>query len=159
MAIMAVLSTILITANRSSNGQIALSTSQATVAGVLNRAKSMALAKWDKNQDPANSACGFGVHLDLANNSFTLFQDLPTASGTSCNSIDPPHDYSYVSGKGEEVQILNLDARIEFVGVTPDIVFVAPYLKSSGGIITLREKSTGQTAQIEVTTGGSITAI
>jgi prepilin-type N-terminal cleavage/methylation domain-containing protein len=157
MAIMAVLSTILITGNRSSNDQIALSTGQATVAGVLNQAKSMTLAKWDKNQDPTQSACGFGVHFNLSDNSLILFQDLPTISGgTLCN--DPNHDYSYVAGQGEEIQTLNLNGRIEFASPAPDIVFIAPYLKTVGaGSVFLRIKGAVQTVEINVTSGGSVT--
>jgi type II secretory pathway pseudopilin PulG len=153
MAIMAILSVSLITGTRSSNDQVALSTSQATVAGILNRAKSLALAKWNSGQ----SSCGFGVNFDLAGNAAILFQDIPP-SGVSCEDSD----HLYAPGRGEEVQTFQIDSRLELLnGDTTSVVFLAPYLKTIGaGTITLKIKGTaGKTAAVQVTEGGSITIL
>jgi len=154
MAIMAILSVTLLAGTRSANDQVALSTSQATVAGILNRAKSLALTKWNSGQ---SSNCGFGVSFDLAGNTAILFQDLPP-SGVSCGSSD----HLYVTGAGEEVQTLKIDSRLELLsGDTTNVVFLAPYLKTIGaGTITLRIKgTTDKTAAVQVTEGGSVTTL
>ena len=159
ISVMMIISAMLLGSARSNQTQIVLYTSQATVVGVLNKAKSLALAKWDPNKNPALSACGFGVHFDVRNNLFILYQDSPTVS-VACDNMG--HDYGYVSGEDKEIQIITLDSRIEFAGSPADIVFIAPYLKTNLNTketITLKVKDGIQTARAEVTPGGGITSL
>ncbi|TSA46388.1 type II secretion system protein [bacterium] len=147
VSIMVIVSTMLLTSAKSNQSQIALSTGQAVISGTLNKAKSMALAKWNPSGNEANSACGFGVHFDVSANTLVLFQDLPT-----CNNPYAPN---------EAVQTINLDPRVEFSGSQADIVFSAPYLNTSGArTITLKMKNNPtQMKSVQVTEGGSITSL
>lgn len=149
VSVMVIISTMLLSSTKSNQSQIALSTGQAIIVGTLNRAKSMALAKWDPSKSKI-SACGFGVHFDVIANTLTLFQDLP-----SC-------DNTYASN--EAVQTINLDPKIALDGAQADIVFSAPYLGTNLGeirTITLKVKNgtQAQKASVNVTVGGSITSL
>lgn len=157
IAVMMVISAMLLSSSKSNQTQLLLSTSQATVAGVLGNAKSLALAKWTETSDPAKLPCGFGVNFNPLKNTLIIYQDLPALSGSSCDN--PSHNYGYVSG--EEIQTIGLDPRLEILPSTPaNVVFVAPYLKTLGaGTVALRIKNAAGTAKIEVTAGGSITSL
>lgn len=153
ISIMMIVSTMLLTFTNSNQTQIALSTSQATLAGVLTRAKALTLAKWTQTSNPAELPCGFGVHFDPNQTTLVIYQDSKVLSST-CEA----QNHDYVSGTG--IQTVRLDPRIEFDGVPKDVVFIAPYLKTSGaGKITLKVKDKNQRASVEVTEGGSITSL
>jgi prepilin-type N-terminal cleavage/methylation domain-containing protein len=160
VSVMVIISTMLLSSTKSNQSQVALSTSQAVVAGILNRAKSMALAKWDPSKSTTLSACGFGVHFDVAGNALILYQDLPNfpPATPATNLCGTGHLYAYVSG--EAVQTINLDPKVALDGVPADIVFNAPYLEVSTPLtITLKMKNdVTKTKSVGVTSGGSITS-
>ncbi len=151
VAIMAVLSSMLLTYNNSSSSRIGLYAEQATVAGALDRAKSLALEKW---KGSAASACAFGVHFSKADGSYFLYQSVPRSSPPNPCS-DP--DRSYVSGD-VIVQQLKLSGSVEFLVVPDNVYFVPPYLTTHGtGSISLRTKGKTDTASISVSAGGAVT--
>ncbi len=156
ISIMMIISTMLLTFTNSSQTQIALSTSQATLAGVLTQAKALTLAKWTETSNPAELPCGFGVHFDPAGSALVIYQDSRVLPPSSCDT----QSHNYVSGSSREIQTVKLDPRIEFVDTQGDIAFTAPYLKTSGWrTITLKVKNGTQKASVEVTEGGSITSL
>ncbi len=156
MAIMAILASMLLAYNNSSTGRVALYADQATVAGVLGRAKALALEKWSPG---SISACAYGVHFN-ADGSYLIYQDMPTGSPPSCNN---PHDYTY-GASDTVIQTLRLSGGVEFSALPnpPDVYFVPPYFTTSTSgtpTITLRAKGTAATASVEVTAGGAITSL
>lgn len=159
VSIMVIISTMLLSSTKSNQSQVALSTGQAVLAGTLNRAKSMALAKWDPSKSTTLSACGFGVHFDVAGNALILYQNLPPIATNNCDNSS--NDYAYDASRSEEkIQTISLDPKIVIDGAPADVVFSAPYLETSTPeTITLKIKNGTQNASVNVTVGGSITSI
>lgn len=151
VAIMAVLSSMLLSYNNSSSSQIGLYTEQAAVAGALDRAKSLSLERWKGSTD---SACAFGVHFNTADGSYFIYQSMPRSPlPDPCKDTDR----SFMSGD-VVVQQLKLSGSIEFLTAPNDVYFVPPYLTAYGaGSISLRTKGKTDTASIDVNTGGAIT--
>ena len=134
IGIMMVMAGVLLAYNRSSEGQLAFTVSQAKLVGALTRAKSFALQKYAGGL-ATSDACAFGVHLDTTAVPIKaiIFQDLPRA-GEGCvdDSGIPTFSRKY-DGSGETVETVTFDGRVVInPPVTPgdgDVVFEAPYLK------------------------------
>jgi|GEM_PF-3507400 len=160
LSIMAVISAMLLTGSKDSAVQVALSTGQATVAGVLNRAKALTLAKYtEETSDPSKLPCGYGVHFDKPKNALVIYQDSQVSLG-SCNS----QSHDYIATSDPIVETINLDPRIGFVDSPSspllDVAFLAPYLRANRTVtITLGINGRTQTTKVEVTVGGSISSL
>lgn len=155
MAIMAILASMLLSYNNSSTSKIALYSDQATIAGVLGQAKSLALEKW--NAGSTASPCGFGVHFN-ASGSYFIYDDVPTGTPPNCNE---PHNHAYTGGDSV-VQSLSLSGGIQFSGTLPDIYFVPPYLTSVNAVLTIQTKNSAygtNIASVQVSQGGAITSL
>ncbi len=152
VAILAILSSMLLAYNNSSTGRVALFSDQATVAGVLERAKSLALEKWRNGN---NSACAFGVHFDKAAGAFFLYQSMPRSPlPDPCKDLDR----SFMSGD-VVLQELKLSGAVEFLVAPDNVYFVPPYLDTYGtGIVSLRIKGTTDTSSVTISAGGAITS-
>ncbi len=151
VAILAVLSSMLLVYNNSSSSRVVLFSDQATVAGALERAKSLALEKWRNGGD---SACAFGVHFNEAADTYLVYQSVPRSP-----LPDPcqDEDRSFMSGD-VVVQELKLSGAIEFLVVPENVYFVPPYLDTHGaGVISLRTRGTTDTASVVISAGGGIT--
>lgn len=158
IAITAILSSVLLVYNRSNESQIVLYRDQAVIAGLLSRAKSLAIQKYREPALPDYSACAFGVHFE-APRDLILFQDLGLG-GCATGRV-----YAYDSG--EELQRLSLDSRLQFLNIPPgglDIFFVPPELivgtTATSGLpvsITLQTTNGRFTAYTTVSAGGQIT--
>lgn len=113
VGIMTLLSSILITYDRTSELQVLLYRDQSVVVGVLNRVKALAIQKY--YEGGSEEACAFGVHFSPPR-TYTIFQDLkPT-----CNNI---------LDAGEGLETFFLNPRAEFGTITSnDIVFIPPDL-------------------------------
>lgn len=138
IAITVALSAIAFTYNRSTERQIVLFKDQAILVGLLNRAKALALEKFNQNAD----ACAFGVYVNknAGAREFVFFQDLKPPSEPQCKK----NDGSYVSNmrydgvlSKETMQRFALDNRLKFGGVTDrggadhnqaNILFIPPEL-------------------------------
>lgn len=156
ISIMAIISAMLLSGSKDSAVRVALSTGQATVAGVLNRAKALTLAKYTETSEPSQLPCGFGVRFDKIKNALVIYQDSRAVPSVSC---DAQSSHDYVAGD-TIIDTVNLDPRIEFVGSPADVAFIAPYLKASREItITLGIKGGAQTTRVQVTVGGSISSL
>ncbi len=148
IAIMAILASMLLTYNNSSTGRVALYSNQATLAGVLGRAKSLALEKWNGGSS-GNSACAFGVHFNL-DGSYFVYESMP-----------PCGTYSYDSSKDSIIQTLSLSGGVTFSSLPtpPDVYFVPPYLASLNATVVIQTKAGNNSASVQVTSGGAITSL
>lgn len=162
LAIMAVLSAMLIAYNHSSTTQLALTTDQATVAGVLNRAKTLTLEKYNPPVGAQLSVCAYGVHFTNATSTYLIYAVYSDSAGNlnpnaNCGAIT---DYAYAPGSRnqQEIQQFQLDAGIRFAAAG-DIYFIPPYLEaSSSGAMqaVLQVPATGATATISVSPSGGV---
>ncbi len=157
MGIMAVLSALLLSYNRSSDNQIVLGVEQAKVVGFLNRAKAFALER--KSIAGTGSVCAFGVHFDGSAGAMALFGVTPGESGDCSPAFD-----------GAGIENLALDDRVEFQkfvcgpcggnAVSYDAAFEFPYLTAiNPGSVTIGIKNGTVTKVVEIGTGGEITAL
>lgn len=130
IAVSLVLSTMLLTYNRSSEKEIVLFREQAVIIGFLNRAKSLAIEKF--NQDP--HACAFGLYFSgTASKQFILFQDLQPEESEpifSCRKEDGSSNSNLSYDPGEELESFTMDERLKFTGIPNDlsILFIPPEL-------------------------------
>ena len=128
IAITMLLSTMLLTFNRSTEKQIALFKDQAVVIGVLNRAKALAIEKFNQNIN----TCAFGVHFKNDSQEFFIFQDLLETEGGvpifGCRNLDTDEFYSnHQFDEGEQTEAFSLDNRLKFsLSGDLDIVFIPP---------------------------------
>lgn len=161
LGIMMVLSTMLIAYNRSNERRVLIFTEQAKLAGVLNRAKSLALQKLERASGA--TVCALGIHLEKTAGRMVVFEDRD-ANESACKN--PARVFSY--DNGEEVESVSLDGNIELAEDYADILFLPPYLivksddLAGGGslILTLRIKNQPlYTARVEVNAGGQITTL
>lgn len=166
IAITMVISTMLLTYNRSSEKQIVLFRDQAVLVGFLNRAKSLAIEKF--NKEPR--VCAFGIYFPANEpNKFILFQDLQPADSEptfGCrNGADYNSDLRYGPDEKEKMESFTIDSRLKFEGVPGDlnIVFIPPELavKSSSDLpvsITIKTIDGSGSASIVVGEAGQIVA-
>ncbi len=156
IAIMAILASMLLAYNNSSTNNVALYADQATIAGVLGRAKSLALEKWNGNGS-GGAACAFGVHF-TASGSYFVYEDVPTGTPPNC---DGAHNHAYTGGD-IVIQNLALSGGIGFVSAAQDVWFVPPYLTSVNALITIQTKGSAYgvgTSSVQVTSGGAVTSL
>lgn len=78
ISVMAILSSILIIYNRTSERQLVLLKEQARLVSTLNRAKGLAVSLF---REPPNATipCGYGVHFSTS--TYLIFKNLPDALG------------------------------------------------------------------------------
>ncbi len=163
IAISLILSTMLLSYNRSSEKQIVLFREQAVLVGFLNRAKSLAVEKFNQN----TQACAFGVYFPGGGSKeFILFQDLEPKEKEpifGCNKAGA-NDLNY--NEGEKLESFTMDERLKFADTLPPgltILFIPPELDVSSNaelpvtikIETLQGESS---ALIKVGKFGQITA-
>lgn len=130
VAITMVLSTMLLTYNRSSEKQIVLFRDQAVLVGFLNRAKALAVEKF--NKEPR--VCAFGLYFPPDSpREFILFQDLqPEGSEPvfGCRDEEGNVNTNLRYDAGEKLESFKIDERLNFVDVPSElnILFVPPEL-------------------------------
>ncbi len=155
IAIMAILSAMLIAFNHSSTTEIALTTDTATVAGALNRAKALALEKYNPSSSGGVPACAYGVHFNSGTGTYFIYG----VFASDCSGVSYSYDPS--AANQLKVETFQLDNGIAFVNLTPsDIYFIPPYLEASsaGGRmrVFLTVAKTGQPASVSVSPGGGV---
>lgn len=161
IGITALLSTIAVTYNRSGERQLAIFKDQAVVVGLLNRAKSLAIQKY---QNPAITQdwvfCAFGLHLE-APREIILFTDLGSGS---CDPTNANYRYDEGVTPPEALETKALDVRNVFSGLPEgglDILFIAPELVATSSAdlpVTFTINSTvgGLTSLVTVSAAGQI---
>lgn len=75
------LSVVVLGYNRSTDADLALFRDQAIVIGSVNRAKALAIEKFN-----SPGACGFGVHFSEYSRSFFIFEDQNMNPGSDCRN-------------------------------------------------------------------------
>jgi len=128
VGITVLLSAITITYNRSGERQLILFKDQALVVGLLNRAKSLAIQKYQNPAITQNKVfCAFGVHFE-APRDIVLFADLGSGS---CDPTNANYRYDKGVSPPEALENKSLDARNIFSGLPEgglDVLFIAPEL-------------------------------
>ena len=107
VGIMSILTGIVFSYTRRSEGQLALFRERAAVASAVLRAKGLAVQSF-RPQAGVQPVCGYGIHITPT--AFMLFRELPTVpSGTGFVCAPTPDFYSGVS---EEVERHSFDSRV-----------------------------------------------
>lgn len=154
IAIMAILSGALLGYNRKSSRQLELYSSQAKVAGFLNRAKAFALEK--NLVRGGGDACVFGVRFEEPNR-MAIFKK------TEC----PAGGLAYSSGADSDIETIFLDGAAAFTSLPCAlnncyVIFEPPYLVThradSIGLIKLGIPGQNIFLCVRVTEGGAIFA-
>jgi len=160
MSVMALISGIVLSYNRTNEKRLLLFSNQAEIIGVLQRAKSFALEKRITGTD--KPVCAFGV--DFTNpRTMVIFQDLPNDGGDRCISDESDNfNKQYDESNGEEIETVNLDEGVEFESFSLNgggsaIVFEPPYLETTGyGQIKLKVVGGSEAACVDVGVGAQI---
>ncbi len=157
IAITAILSTMFIIYSNSSTGNLVLYTGRAEVAGVLERAKSLALDKYTSGAYGGTTTCAFGVNFSTSTGEYFIY-----AVGTSSDSCAGMADYTWGgSPYNYQIQTLQLNGQLAFIPPTSqDIYFVPPYFTANAtGTVVIQDTKSGVTAGIEVNAGGSVSSV
>lgn len=155
MGIVVILSGIVLAYNHSSDQRIVLFTEQAKVAGVLNRAKALALERYKGNNV---SYCAFGVVFEASGSYSIVAVPAPASAAVPCIAGGS------LPASSDAIDSYTLDNRVSFTSLPPTggIFFEAPYLNTiQSGTIVLEVKNASPAAEasVEVTSGGSITSM
>src|SRR3989338_2210710 len=110
--------------NRNSERQIIIFSEQAKVAGIFERAKTLALTRYKKGD---TDFCGIGVYFDIDRdpNELIIFGD----NSNSCGNYD-------VSGVNNDkvIESQPIDGRLEIKsGARGSVIFKPPYGEVAGG--------------------------
>ena len=160
MSVMALISGIVLSYNRTNEKRLLLFSNQAEIIGVLQRAKSFALEKRITGTD--KPVCAFGVNFEKPR-MMVIFQDLPDGGGDKCVSDGSDNfNKQYDENNGEEVETVNLNEGVEFesfslIGSSSTVVFEPPYLETTGyGQIKLKVVGGSEAACVDVGVGAQI---
>ena len=166
--IIAILSSILILYNRSTEKQLILFKEQARLISTLNRAKGLALAFF---REPSGEiACSYGVRIfPDPDSSYIIFKDLPNDPSVGCSSAD-----NLYSGPNENFdKMVEVDKKAIEIDSDPaattliNIVFLPPdprvVLNGNPSLtadqkITLKLKDSNVSRVVKVNKAGQITA-
>lgn len=166
MGITVMLSVIVLGYNRSSDTTLALYRDQALVVGALNRAKALAIEKFN-----SLDACAYGVHFERDSKQFLIFKDLNKNQnvGADCRIAgEYQGTVAYESGIGEEEGVpFDLDSRSKLVlydglGAKTsflDILFIPPdpVTTSTQGLPLTVQIESGGVVKVIISQGGQIT--
>jgi len=129
ISITVLLSTLVIGYNRSSEKQLILFRDQATIVGVLNRAKALAIEKFREPEADFDN-CAFGLHFDNGSREYILFRDLGVGG---CDDVNRSYDAGGVTSGAttllEEISRFSIDEKSVFANIPVvglDILFVPP---------------------------------
>lgn len=168
MGITAILFSSLVFYSRSAERQIILFKEQMKIITALQKAKSLAIVAFSEGQ----TACGYGVNFDRANDKMIIFREQPASGGSgSCSTRD--NIYTSVDELYEEIKLDNRTVRFGNLinsdgGIFSNVVFISPepitvidYSGSSGSesaTIEITDISGSNTKIVKVTDAGQITA-
>lgn len=167
IGIMIILSAIMIGYNRSSEKQIALYKDQAIIVGLINRAKSLALQRFNTS---GVEVCAFGVYFDAqaTPNRFILFQDKKRTGTTPCKNNNGVYleNGSYdISEELTTADIFTLHPKLKFKDISGssdgNIIFIPPELEiktdASPFVVNIQSVDGSLCSSIEIGVGGQIT--
>ena len=150
ISITALLTSMAVAYSRTSGRQVSLFTEQARVAGVLNRAKSLALNRY--STVGASPVCGVGVLFDRSASPHRLVIFADASSCDNAHEVDEE-----IAGEAHD-----LGPHVEIKEPTgqASIVFKLPYLEvvPASGLTVVLESTLGVgTVSVEVSGGGGVT--
>ena len=148
VGIMGILAGALLGFNRSSQKTIALATEQSRLIGVLGRARSLALQRYNAGANVYT--CGIRVKLSGGNVSLFVVTRGKISKVTDCDVAS--------STAEQAIESTVLEEGITVASST-EIYFSSPYLKTDLNapiIIQLRAPGVTRVSEIEVTPGGSV---
>ncbi|OGY66205.1 MAG: hypothetical protein A3A04_02330 [Candidatus Harrisonbacteria bacterium RIFCSPLOWO2_01_FULL_40_28] len=120
VSIIILLSSLVITYNRSGERQLIFLKERSRVFDALYRAKSLSIQTFTETDAP----CGYGVHIAGNNEDFFVFKDLPAAGSDGCGTSDNKY-----TDESERVgSVLTLNSGVEFIVGTEalNVLFVPP---------------------------------
>lgn len=134
VGIMSILTGIVFSYTRRSEGQLALFRERAAIASAVLRAKGLAIQSF-RPQAGVQPVCGYGIHVTRQD--FTIFRELPTVPGGTTPTCAPTPDF--YSGVSEEIERHTFNSRVALsicgdgsAGCTPlggdtlDVLFIPP---------------------------------
>ncbi len=130
ISITLLISAMLLVYNRSNEKQIVLFRDQAVLVGFLNRAKTLAIEKFNKD----SRVCAFGLYFPSNDpRKIILFGDLEPPDSPpifGCRTANGQLNTNLRYDPGEEIQSYTLDARLRFVNIPNElaILFIPPGL-------------------------------
>ncbi len=133
IGIIGILSTLAVGYSRGNDRRLVLFAEQAKLVSIVNKAKRLALDKYKSTANALNKVCGYGVHFNNLDNSYTIYE---IVSSAACSSIINPVDYCY-SGSSltiNDVERFTLDQRVVFGDFSElrdymDVAFIPPNLE------------------------------
>ena len=160
--IIAILASILIIYNRTTEGQLILFKEQARLVSTLNRAKGLALALF--KETAGETICAYGVKIFPAPlSSYTIFKDLPN-DGVDCSSAD--NQYSPNENFDKMVEVDKRAVKIDpafttldvvvFIPPDPQIILNGDPSETNEQKITLKLKDNNNSKVIKVNKAGQI---
>jgi prepilin-type N-terminal cleavage/methylation domain-containing protein len=156
-AVIAILSSGLVIYNRVAERQIIIFKEQAKITSAVQKAKSLALGTFAKEETP----CGYGVHF-AEPDKIIIFKEISPSGDRNCSDAD-----NIYTSNNESFEELKLDKVIKFSGLElSDIVFIPPDPKviingsDSKDEALIKIKTTDNKGEkiIKVTNAGQITA-
>lgn len=169
-AIIAMITSISINYNHSSEEQLRIFKSQALITGAINRAKSFAAERYIGKDVPVGSfACAFGVHFDTAAGKAIIFEDIkPATTIYTCLNADGSYSPSlntsneFYNSPGEMIEEVPLDDAVTLSlpngGV--DVIFVPPDLSASTTgafpVVARVTSASGRYGDVSIITGGQV---
>lgn len=162
VAITALLASVLIVYSRKGEGPVILIRERSTLIDVLHEAKARTIET--RRGGAGIFACGYGVHFDFLNASYTLFGDAPAGGATECLA-----GANYTGNRsfdfGEEVKTVKIDQSVALISNDPSfshILFIPPdpktyLLPSLSNAITLSLQSSAGLLKTTITDVGQIT--
>ena len=163
ISITILLSSLVIGYGRSSGKQLVLFRDQAVIAGVLNRARALAIEKFYE-PEPDFDNCAFGLHFDNGSREYILFRDLGVGG---CDDVNYRYDADGVTSGAitllEEISRFSIDEKLVFANPVADldILFVPPELdvvsNSSFPVeIIIETIDDGASASVSVSASGQV---
>ncbi|SRR5258708_3172492 len=165
LAITVIISAYVIVYSKTGQNQTTLYIDAARVSELILRAKALAIATYD-NPGAAQS-CGYGVTLNYAQGTYTLFSYEPPKAPASCATISTISPVRSVA-----VTTLALNPVTTFISGQPndmyDVLFIPPnpnvlisdvsthVVGSAPGVIYLRAKGNANTITINVSLAGEV---
>ncbi len=169
-AIIAMITSISINYNHSTEEQLRVFKSQALITGAINRAKSFAAERYiGKNVPVGSFACAFGVHFDTVGGKVVIFEDIkPSTTIFTCLNADGSYSPSqnvsggFFNSPSETIEEVPLDSGValSLPNGGADVIFIPPDLSASTTgtfpVIARVTSASGKFGDVSIINGGQV---